>query len=224
MIDFCSNWKWWRACGSGSESPELNISAKESRFRACSQTQFCTAPAVQPLQLAGTMAGDILLSGTAQGHRTDQPQHHRLCTCPGCHTFLGLTKTSPGHQCLAARSPSTAGAANPLLCSIRTRADPEMPGYVKTFVVAAWCRDSLPKLPHSRAYWLPGFLLHSPHFSVPPPGQLPFPRVQRSPKTYEKITKWMSPPECPALCSPIFWISHSCLLKEWVFDVPYFSR
>lgn len=191
MIDFCCNWKCWWACGSGSDSPELNISTEESRIRPCSEIQFCIAPAVQPLQLTGTMVRDILLSGPAQGHRTEPPAPTphtlhvpRLPYLPGAH------KSQPRASVPCCQSLLPAQHGLPVLCSagtqqfIKTRADPEVPGYVR--ICQNLSSVSMVQIPYPNCH-----IPEQTDFQVlcitPPPGQLAFLLMQRSPKMHRKL-------------------------------------
>lgn len=118
-----SSWLWeWYSRIKHQYNREQNQGLQLNPALHCSKNTITTAGS-----WLETFCSQVQLRAVYLGHKAELPapalQPLTLCICQGCHTFLGLTKASPGHQCLLPEPPpSAAGAARPLLCTIKTRA------------------------------------------------------------------------------------------------------
>lgn len=172
-----------------------------------------------------TFCSQVPLRAEYLGHKTElpAPQPFILYICRGYHTFLGLTKASPGQQCLAARASSQpCRGCQSFVLQHQDKGRPRGASVCQNLCSISMVQSPCPNchIPEQ-----PDFQVFSSQPSLLCTSSWPI-TLSYSAKVSnntQKITKLTSPPGCPASWFPIFWTSHPCLFK-WVINVPDFSR
>lgn len=219
-----SSWLWeWYSRIKHQYNREQNQGLQLNPALHCSSSTITTAGS-----WLETFCSQVQLGAVYLGHKAElpapAPQPLTLCVCQGCHTILGLTKASLGHQCPAARASSQhSRGCQTFALQHQDKGTQRCQDMSKPLQYQHGAESSFPNchIPEQTDLQVFSFTALTSCTSTWPITLFYSAKVS---KNFQKLTKRMSPPECPALCSPLFWTSHPCLFKEQVIDAPDFSR